>query len=392
MEVFVIDISGKVTKYSFWISAALQANLPKQYDLSLYVPFDNEQEQLFSKYNNDLKYRRLISLVPKRFKRSKAILKRCAKIVETFLNYVYIVSVIIYKRVEVVHVQFLPFADYISIEYYIFKILKTFSPNTKLILTIHDVLPHDISDKAIGRFCKRFTKVASIFDQYMVHNESSKEDVIRYFGIEETSIHIAPHPLFNSAYVKPLPFVLPSDRPLNVIMFGLQTYYKGTDLLVTAVKQLPKEIRDKFTFTIMGRISNEYYSQLKGISQELGFKWVPHFVSEEELDNEINKSDIIVLPYRAISQSGVLLLSLYFKKPIITSDLPSFKETLRGYKEEWFFESDNSASLAALLVKIANGEINLMEQVAVIDTLNKEYSLERFARDTIAVYSMVTNN
>lgn len=64
------------------------------------------------------------------------------------------------------------------------------------------------------------------------------------------------------------------------------------------------------------------------------FQWMPYFVAEQKLDYEINESDVIILPYRSISQSGVLLLSLYFKKPIITSDLPSFKETLKGYRDE----------------------------------------------------------
>ncbi|MFK2235280.1 hypothetical protein ACIXMR_13945 [Bacteroides fragilis] len=56
--------------------------------------------------------------------------------------------------------------------------------------------------------------------------------------------------------------------------------------------------------------------------------WTPYFLEETVLHTRIQQADIIVLPYRAISQSGVLLLSIYFEKLVICADLPSFVETL----------------------------------------------------------------
>ena len=66
--------------------------------------------------------------------------------------------------------------------------------------------------------------------------------------------------------------------------------------------------------------------------------------------------------------------------------MPSFKETLKGYRDEWFFESDNPESLAMILNNIAEGHIDLIEQISVIEKLNHLYSLESFANDTIKVY------
>ena len=63
-------------------------------------------------------------------------------------------------------------------------------------------------------------------------------------------------------------------------------------------------------------------------------------------------SDIVVLPYRRIYQSGVLMMSLCYKKPVIVSDLPSFKEIIVDQENGVFFSSDDSVSLAHAVSKL----------------------------------------
>ena len=90
----------------------------------------------------------------------------------------------------------------------------------------------------------------------------------------------------------------------------MQTYYKGTDILVDAVNLLPAEYSEKIETRIVGGVGESYLQELKGKDSNSLIHWKSYFLSNDELYEEINNSDVLVLPYREISQSGVLLLSI----------------------------------------------------------------------------------
>ena len=64
----------------------------------------------------------------------------------------------------------------------------------------------------------------------------------------------------------------------------------------------------------------------------------------------------ICLPYRKIYQSGVLMMSLCYKKPVVVSDLPSFKEVLKDKETAVFFSSENSGALSEAVNFLLNDE------------------------------------
>lgn len=384
----MLDISGKVTKYTFWVANAINDHLAPGDEIMVYASMYEFEEDDYNRFNHGLKYKKLLNLLPFKYKRSFSIVKRLIKAIEVFLNYFYILTIVMFRKPEVVHTQYIPFADFISIEYYIYKVLKCLSPNTKLVLTIHDVLPHDLKPENMDSYSTRYARVASVFDYYMVHTESCKRDVENYLHLPSEKIKIAYHPIFKSAYVEPKETAIVKGSKIKMVMFGLQTPYKGTDVLVDAINMLPEQYKDMYNVTIAGSIEQKYFSELKKRSYNSPIEWYPYFLPEKELDELINDSNIIILPYRSISQSGVLLLSLFFRKLIITSDLPSFVESLEGYEKDWFFESENAASLSKLLQKIADGAIDVKKQQSVINALNDKYSLEDFANRTISVYKL----
>ena len=95
---------------------------------------------------------------------------------------------------------------------------------------------------------------------------------------------------------------------------------------------------------LVGGVGESYLQELKGKDSNSLIHWKSYFLSNDELYEEINNSDVLVLPYREISQSGVLLLSIYFEKNIICSDLPSFVETIHGDQDnsldhDFFFKN-----------------------------------------------------
>ena len=163
-------------------------------------------------------------------------------------------------------------------------------------------------------------------------------------------------------------------------MYGNQSYYKGTDILVDAIALLPKEIQNQISTTIVGKTSNEYLSLLQNKAKGLDIDIIPEFVSDEKLNQMILESDVVVLPYREISQSGVLLLALFFERPIICSDLPSFRETLNSIPDEYFFESCNPQKLANVIEKYACNFFDVEQYIKKLQSIKEMYLWSTIAK------------
>lgn len=370
---YVVDISGRVDIYDEALTGSLK-NCESEYIVKLLRPRKG-----------------LLSLVPYKFATSTHIIKRVLKLIEGLINYLYLIIIITLKRPSVLHMQWLPFMDYNGLEIYILKIIKALSNNTKIVLTIHNVYPHNMSGKAKIAYNIRYRKACSLINEFIVHTYISKQDVIREFHLSESRVNVCCHGVFVPYGVK----LIKSNRiggKLHILQFGGQSLYKGTDLLVDAVDNLEESLQKKIEVHIVGGISNDFLTELKKKDSNKNIIWKPYFLKDEELYEEINNSDLIVLPYRAISQSGVLLLSIYFEKMIICSDLPSFKETMQGNEgtlldDVLFFKSEDSKSLQCLLMKYINMEIDEKLVHERIKRLKNIYSWDVAAMSTFQVYN-----
>lgn len=369
---YIEDISGKV----------------ENYDLALYDAIKKEA--------NDASVRLfapgygLLSLIPKRWQYSLNIFKRLVKVAEGLLNYAYTCIKVACDKPDVLHLQWLPFMEFVGWEIPILRCIKWLSPKTRLVLTIHNIYPHNMSDERKKAYNARFRKASSLFDALIVHTKISKEDVIREFGFRAEKVHVCCHGVFEPKGVT-ISSEYRKDGKLHILQFGGQSFYKGTDLLVDAVCGLDDERKKRIETHIVGGVSQSFFDELKKKDVDSVITWKAYFLSDEELYQEINATDLIVLPYRAISQSGVLLLSIYFGKLIICSDLPSFKETMQGedgnsLDNDLFFKNEDADSLRNLIVRYIDGKVDeeaVRKRVNHIKSLN---SWQSAAKATIKVY------
>lgn len=375
MKAIIVDISGKVGLYDQSLYEAIRVEAAND-SIKLATPGKG-----------------LFSLVPKRYGYSENLLKRFIKVAEGLLNYAYICIRVQYLKIDVLHLQWLPFMEFVGWEIPILKFLKCISPKIKLVLTIHNIYPHNMTVDAKKSYNARFRKVCMLFDAFIVHTKISKEDVVREFGLKLDSVYICCHGVFEPQGVT----VNSGSRKngkLRILQFGAQSFYKGTDLLVDAICGLDDERKSKIDTYVVGNINQSFLDELKAKDKDSVIQWKAYFLNKDELYQEINDSDLIVLPYRAISQSGVLLLSIYFGKLIICSDLPSFKETIKGDADEglddiFFFKSEDAGSLRNILIKYIDGNIDENVVRKRIQHLKTLYSWESAAKATLDVYRKI---
>jgi len=101
-----------------------------------------------------------------------------------------------------------------------------------------------------------------------------------------------------------------------ILFFGLVRPYKGVTDLIRAMNSLPENV----SLLIVG----ECYSDKKEIieiisSLELSdrIRWIDEFVPDDDVSVYFNASDIVVLPYRNATQSGVAQIALSFDKVLV---------------------------------------------------------------------------
>lgn len=376
MNYLMVDISGKVLNYDIALCESLSKILS---------PNDHLKFLAANIIPAEIKCdcRKLISLIPKSLQNSENIVKRSFKALEGVVNYLYLILYLLLHKIDVLHLQWLPFLEICSIEKKFLRIIRFVSPETKILLTVHNLYPHNSSKVQKTAYRQRFKGVQEFIDKFILHLEVSRREFCKDFAIEDARTCVVPHGIFEPKGIK----IEPRERgeKLNLIMYGNQSYYKGTDILVDALTLLPKECQEIVHTVIVGKIATNYYAELRKKTKSLDVEWIPEFVPDNVLYNKITESDVIVIPYREISQSGVLLLALSFKRAIIVSDLPSFKETLAGFGKDVFFENENAESLAKLIEMYAFEQNDMHFILSAIERLYKTYSWESASNQLIDV-------
>ena len=75
---------------------------------------------------------------------------------------------------------------------------------------------------------------------------------------------------------------------------------------------------------------------------------IEEFIPEKKIPILFSACDVVVLPYRTASQSGVIPLSYHYNKPVITSNIKSLVEVVENGKTGHIFNSESDLKLSIL--------------------------------------------
>ena len=109
-----------------------------------------------------------------------------------------------------------------------------------------------------------------------------------------------------------------------------------------------------------------------------------------DLKNYFKDSDLVVLPYNKIFQSGVLLLSMSYGRAVLCSDLKPFKEIIEHNKSGYLFENGNFNDLADKIIDIYNNR-KLIPQIIenANSLLHNKYDWEIIGKSTKKLYEKI---
>ncbi|NGP75962.1 glycosyltransferase [Balneolaceae bacterium YR4-1] len=164
-----------------------------------------------------------------------------------------------------------------------------------------------------------------------------------------------------------------------VLFLGLVRDYKGVDILIEALNEiLPK--RERIKPLIVGEFYTDKSKLLDQIDGQVKDRYTirDEFVSDKTMAELLTLSDLLVLPYKEASQSGVLANAIYFNLPALITDHPGLSEHLTHRHNGMICRPNDAQDLRYNIE--AYFDEQLKEKLSRnLEPLKEELSWEKFA-------------
>jgi glycosyltransferase involved in cell wall biosynthesis len=271
----------------------------------------------------------------------------------------------------------------------------------KVTLTIHDVYSFSNPRSSGSRTSQRrasimITLIYALTDLILTHNKFSKMEISKSNPNIISRIHIVPHGNYT-------PFItiqkdkeksrehldLPTKKTI-LLFFGMIKKVKGLEVLLKALRKVVDTNPDTVLLIAGKPWKNnfKFYQQIIA-ENDLSENIILHtkFIAHKEVAYYYSASDLVILPYKKIYQSGVLMMTWSYERPALASDLPPFKEVITDNENGFLFSSEDVDDLASRLNQILSNKDNL-EKVRVNGNrlINKRFGWDEIGRLTKEAY------
>lgn len=220
--------------------------------------------------------------------------------------------------------------------------------NASAFLALSEKVENDLQFVAKGR--KVYRSELPIYDCYNFDEPKKISGTKKDFGFDE------------------------NDKLL--LFFGYVRKYKGLDLLIDALAELIKK-DNSYKLLAAGEFYDDekfYRDKVKSLGLEAHVKLLNQFIPNEEVNRYFEPSDLVVLPYRSATQSGILNLAYGFLKPVLVTNVGGLAEFVDNGKTGYVIKPDSQEDLV-------NGIINFFEQrqkINFVDNIKNKVSQNAF--------------
>jgi glycosyltransferase involved in cell wall biosynthesis len=195
------------------------------------------------------------------------------------------------------------------------------------VFTAHDVVPRRERARQV------WPGLLNWFGRVVVHSEDAVRRLAE-LGVEAVRI---PHPVFGLE-----PLRAPSGKTL--LFFGLIRDYKGLDVLVRALAEMPE------ASLVVAGDPVDSVGPTQALAGELGvesrIEWRLGYVPDGDVRELMERAAAVVLPYRGLDSSGVLATAIGYGRPVVVTDVGSLGEQVREFAAGRVVPPEDAAALA----------------------------------------------
>lgn len=192
----------------------------------------------------------------------------------------------------------------------------------RYVLALHDALPHPGEESRWRMWA--LARELAVTDGVVALTRHVRDQLVTLHGYPPDRTAVLPHGVLTFAEGRARQLPGAGERSIRLSFFGRILPYKGFDLLLDAYALLRTRYGARVVLEVAGSGNIAPYAarlaELPGIT--LHNRWI----AEEEIGTFLNRADLVVLPYREASQSGVIPSAYAMGVPVVATNVGGLGE------------------------------------------------------------------
>lgn len=267
----------------------------------------------------------------------------------------------------------------------------------KVVITAHDVESF-VSSLEVPFMSRLAYRLAH---GVIAHNRISRDELKARLQVPENKIAVIPHGNYLHA-LRPMPPVEVARERLGIpphakvlLFFGQIKDVKGLDVLLNAMPAVLRQYPEA-VLLIAGKPWKTDFAEYQARIDELEIhdSCVTHirYIPDEDVPLYYGAADLVVLPYRRIYQSGVVLMAMSYGKAVLVSDIPGMLEVVQDQETGFVFCSGDVDDLVQRICTIIANQ-SLVESVARRGRrlMEEKYDWAVIGQQTKEIYASLQN-
>jgi glycosyltransferase involved in cell wall biosynthesis len=217
--------------------------------------------------------------------------------------------------------------------------------DARIVFLCHNVLPHESSP--VDRVLTRWGLGGA--HAFITQSHEDKRRLLAL--IPRATVVVHPHPTYTQFTVGRIDRDSARER-LDIsgrvlLFFGLIRRYKGVDTLIDAFARVADEL--DATLLLVGEFYEDrepYEERIRAHGLTSRVRVVDRYVPDEEVGVYFSAADLVVLPYRSATQSGIAQTAFAFELPVVVSAVGGLPDVVREGETGYVVPPENPEAVA----------------------------------------------
>jgi glycosyltransferase involved in cell wall biosynthesis len=238
-----------------------------------------------------------------------------------------------------------------------------------VVYTAHVVTPHE----PVPLEGPIYRQIHKLSDLIVAHSEFDRRRLLDEFHTQAERVVVIPHGEYGFFQQRDAPpDRAAARRTLGIapdeevaLFFGYIREYKGLDLLLEAWPAVCAA-RPQARLVVAGdpvQLSPARREELRAWSAKVGAVHRFEYIPFEDVSQYFSAADAVVMPYRHISQSGVLFLALSLGVPVVATRVGALPEMLEDGDNALLIPPESPGAISDALIRVL-GSPELRERLS----------------------------
>lgn len=252
-----------------------------------------------------------------------------------------------------------------------------------LVISVHDPVPH-VGDKGSQKTPQSIRNFGfRRADKIIVHSPQMKDRTVKHCGIDAERIHSIPLMERGNPNLR----TDVQEKEGTILFFGRIWEYKGLEYLIKAEPLVTAKFpHAKFVIAGTGDDFDAYRQMMTNPDR---FEVHHRYISDDEIPVLFRESSVVVLPYIAATQSGVIPTSYTYGKPVVATTVGGLPSMVDDGETGLLVEPKNAQALADAMIEMLSDPVRRKQMGENGKAkAEAEFSAKATAVQTKAIYDL----